>query len=71
MAESNKLGMRALYYMALARDVDGNESQADESESPQKVQWLKSNQNRLNQNFSIISGEIDSIVQRLTALEKR
>ena len=71
MAESNKLGMRALYYIALARDADGNGTGTDESENPQKVQWLKSNQNRLNQNFSIISGEIDSIAQRLAALEKR
>ena len=71
MAESTKLGMRALYYIALARDinVNGGENAQSESDDPQKIRWLKSNQNRLNQNFSIISGEIESIAQRLEALE--
>lgn len=72
MAETNKLGMRALYYIALARDVDGNgENDGNESSDPQKIQWLKSNQNRLNQNFSIISGEIEAMAQRLEELERK
>lgn len=68
MEKRSSLGMRALYYIALARDRDEGEEQES---SRQRVQWLKSNQNRLNQNFSIISGELESIAERLDALEKK
>ena len=72
MDSTGKLGMRALYYIALMRDVDNNGMDTDNKNTgePQRVQWLKSNQNRLNQNFSIISGELESIAERLDALEK-
>ena len=67
------LGMKALYYIALMRDVDGDSINKtdDGSLEPARIQWLKSNQNRLNQNFSIISGEIESMAQRLSALENK
>ena len=70
----NKLGMKALYYIALLRDVEtGGDKEHDPNapNDPQQIQWMRSNQNRLNQNFSIISGELESIAERLSALENK
>lgn len=56
--------MQALYYIAL--ECDAKEHNTDE----ENKQWRKSNQNRLNQNFTAIAGKLDALEARLSALEK-
>ncbi len=60
-------GMRALYYVSLVNE-DGSKKDSQDGEDGVKLRWQKANQNRLNQNFSIIRGELEAIVSRLEAL---
>ena len=55
---------QAMYYISLACDV--KQHNTDE----ENEQWQMANQNRLNQNFSILSSYISSLEQRIEELEK-
>lgn len=56
---------QALYYISLACDVSVHNTD-DENE-----QWQKANQNRLNQNFSILSAYIAALEERIESLENQ
>lgn len=58
-----RLGMRALYYIALplGEQQDGNRQAYQER--------VKANENCLNQNFTILSQKIAELEARLQALE--
>lgn len=67
ISQSIGQGMRALYYVALVNE-DGTKKDSQDGEDGVRLRWQKANQNRLNQNFSIIRGELEAIVSRLEAL---
>jgi len=56
--------VQAMYYISLSCDVEQHNTD-EENE-----QWKMANQNRLNQNFSILSGYISTLEQRIEELEK-
>lgn len=54
---------QALYYIALV--CEAKEHNTDD----ENIQWSKANQNRLNQNFGMITNTLESLSQRIAALE--
>lgn len=54
---------QALYYIALVCEAKEHNTEDENN------QWSKANQNRLNQNFGMIANTLESLSQRIAALE--